>query len=149
AVLAQQKKLVAQMVRDELARAGLANPTKEQLAAAEKIAMDQVRSEFAPDKMRAAFAGVFADLYTKEELQAQTGFMRSAGGKEALKAIGGQPSPDAAAAVEAFHQSVLGKSIRAKQRILNQKTAEILAPKTAAVQTKARKALQDYAATQK
>lgn len=147
-ILNREKKRIAKTIKGELVKAGLADPTPEQVAAAQKIALKEVSEEFSGKKMEAAFTDVFAEVYSKEELRAQTDFFESPDGKAVFKAIGENPA-SVDTAMKVFCETPVGQSTRSKQKMLDKKTLEVLLPRVATVQMNTQKALREYVATQK
>lgn len=130
-----------------LAGAGLANPTPEQLSEFQKI----FAGIFDPARMADKMAETMGEVYTEEELKAQTGFYASDAGQAVLDQMGlsfSKKGDEVPAALKEFYATPLGASVKAKETRLNEQMQKTLRPWAQGVMQQMASAAREYAKAQ-
>ncbi len=135
------------MFKQLLVRNGLANPTPEQLAEFQK----KIAGIFDPAQFESKMAEAMGEVYTQEELKAQTDFYASDAGQAALDKMGpGGRTKDGEepAALKDFYATPAGASVKAKQAQLNIQMQKTVGPWMGEVMGRTQKAAAEFAKAQ-
>ncbi|MFA6288874.1 MAG: DUF2059 domain-containing protein [Opitutaceae bacterium] len=138
-------KNMERMLKELLASNGLPNPTPEQLAEFQK----KIAAIFDPAQWETKMATAMSEVYTQEELKAQTEFYGSEAGQAAFEKmrsgdgqIKGSAEPDA---LKAFYATPLGQSVKAKQAQVNAQLQKTIGPWMTEVMGNVQKAANEFA----
>ncbi len=139
-------KIIEGMLKQLLARNGLANPTPEQLAEFQK----KVAAIFDPAHLETKMAVAMSEVYTQEELKAQTEFYGSEAGQAALEKMGPGGRNNAGAEPEtlkAFYATPAGQLVKAKQAQMNAQMQKTIGPWMTGVMGDVQKAASSFVKT--
>ena len=137
-------KNIERMIRQLLARNGLTNPTPEQLAEFQK----KIATIFDPAQLETKMAAAMSEVYTQEELKAQTEFYATDAGQAVLDKIGPggrAKAGDEPEALKAFYATPAGQSVKAKQAQLGTQMQKTVGPWMKGLMGDVQKAANEFA----
>ena len=140
-------KNIDRMLKQLLARNGLANPTSEQLAEFQK----KIEMVFDSKQLETKMAAAMSEVYTQEELKAQTEFYGSEAGQAALDKAGpgGRTKEgEEPAALKEFYATPMGQSVKAKQAQLGAQMQKTVGPWMKGMMENVQKAASEFAVSQ-
>ncbi|HEY9250935.1 MAG TPA: hypothetical protein VIO38_17460 [Rariglobus sp.] len=130
------------MSRQMLTHAGLPDPSAEQLAGFEK----EITRRFDFAKMQALMEAAMSEVYTREELGAQTAFYATEVGQAALdQQAGGEKEP---AALKEFYATPAGRGVKAKESEMEKQLQKTVTPWLSETMTAISIAASEYAKAQ-